>query len=302
MTDTPQDAQIRTFAKTCFVRACTLDVAVRKPGNVSVASPGHGMTAAQFLASARAAVEPLFAPGERVGRRIERAMAATWAAAGCNTNLGILLLCAPIAAAIEQPAALRGTSQLRAAVQATLCGLDLDDTRHAYRAIALANPAGLGRAQAEDVHDEPQLQLRAAMALAAPRDSIARQYANGFDDVFEVASPLARLGFSLIDFDPGAAVDHPTAASVQQTFLRFLSRWPDSHIVRKHGRAVAQTVMSAAQAWHGHPGPDGDPAFAAWDETLKAQRINPGTSADLSVAALLLAGLLGRGGRVWHGK
>ena len=302
MTDSPHAAQVSAFAKTCFLRACALDVAVRKPGNVSAASPGHGMAAAQFLASAQAAVEPLFVPGERVGPRIERAMAATWAAAGCNTNLGILLLCAPIAAAIELPGALQGAARLRAAVQATLSGLDLDDTRHAYRAIALANPGGLGRTQAEDVHDEPHLPLRAAMALAAPRDSIARQYANGFDDVFDVASPLERLGFSLIDFDPDAPVDHAIAASVQQLFLRFLSRWPDSHIVRKHGRDVAHTVMSAAQAWQGHLRPEADPAFAAWDEALKAQSINPGTSADLSVAALLLAGLLGRSGQMWHGK
>lgn len=302
MTDSPPAGQASAFAKTCFLRACALDVAVRKPGNVSAASLGHGMTAAQFLASAQAAAPPLFALGERVGPRIERAMTATWAAAGCNTNLGILLLCAPIAAAIEQPAALRGAAQLRAALQATLGGLDLDDTRHAYRAIALANPAGLGRVQAEDVHDEPHLPLRAAMALAAPRDSIARQYVNDFDDVFDVASPLMSLGFSLIDFDPDAAVDQAVAASVQQVFLRFLSRWPDSHIVRKHGRAVAHTVMSAAQAWQGHPAPDADPAFAAWDEALKAQRINPGTSADLCVAALLLAGLFGRSGQMWHGK
>jgi triphosphoribosyl-dephospho-CoA synthase len=302
MTDSPQAAQASAFAKTCFLRACVLDVAVRKPGNVSAASPGHGMAAAQFPASAQAAAAPLFVPGERVGARVERAMAATWAAIGCNTNLGILLLCAPIAAAVELPGALRSTARLRAAVQATLAGLDLNDTRRTYRAIALANPAGLGRAQAEDVHDEPHLQLRAAMALAAQRDSIARQYANGFDDVFDVASPLMHPGFSLVDVDPDAPVDPTTAASVQRVFLSFLSRWPDSHIVRKHGGAVAHTVMSAAQAWQGHLRPDADPAFAAWDEALKAQRINPGTSADLSVAALLVAGLLARSGQVWHGK
>ena len=57
-----------------------IDVAVRKPGNVSLASAGHRMQADMFLASAQAAVGPLFAPGERVGDRIEGAMAATWAA------------------------------------------------------------------------------------------------------------------------------------------------------------------------------------------------------------------------------
>ena len=41
-------------ARSAFLCACRLDVAVRKPGNVSRASPGHGMQAAMFLASAAA--------------------------------------------------------------------------------------------------------------------------------------------------------------------------------------------------------------------------------------------------------
>jgi triphosphoribosyl-dephospho-CoA synthase len=89
-------------AKAAFLAACRLDVAVRKPGNVSVASPGHGMRAGQFIASAAAAAGPLFEPGAPVGRRIEQAVQASWSQAGCNTNLGIVLLCAPIAVAVER--------------------------------------------------------------------------------------------------------------------------------------------------------------------------------------------------------
>jgi triphosphoribosyl-dephospho-CoA synthase len=56
--------------------------------------------------------------------------------------------------------------------------------------------------------------------------------------------------------------------------------------------------MAAAQAFATGESPDGDAGLAAWDESLKAQGINPGTSADLTVATLFLAGLLGPG---WHG-
>ncbi len=49
----------------------------------------------QFEASAVAAAPFLAAAGEKVGDRILRAVEASFAAAGCNTNLGILLLCAP---------------------------------------------------------------------------------------------------------------------------------------------------------------------------------------------------------------
>ena len=38
---------------------------------------------------------------------------------------------------------------------------------------------------------------------------------------------------------------------------------------------------------------DTDPSFAAWDESLKARGLNPGTSADLTVAALFIAGTAG---------
>jgi triphosphoribosyl-dephospho-CoA synthase len=260
-------------ARQAFLRACELDVAVRKPGNVSTVSPGHGMTAAQFVASARAAAAPLFAAGARVGQRIEAAVAASWAAAGgCNTNLGIVLLCAPIAAAAERSPA----TGLRPALDAVLAGLNRDDAAAAFRAIAFVQPGGLGDAPAEDVRRPPSVGLREAMALAAARDSIARQYVNGYVDLFGLAPA-------------GPA----TPAVVQRVFLALLARWPDSHIVRKHGEAVAQTVMSAAQRWRERAEAgavlDELPAFTAWDDELKSANINPGTTADLTVAALLLA-------------
>jgi triphosphoribosyl-dephospho-CoA synthase len=54
---------------------------------------------------------------------------------------------------------------------------------------------------------------------------------------------------------------------------------------------------------------DADPEFAAWDVSLKAAGVNPGTSADFTVAALLLSGwirscaapALGPAGG-WHGS
>lgn len=270
-----------------YLVACTLDVAVRKPGNVSLASPGHGMQAAQFLASARASAGPLLERGASVGQRIERAVAASWAAAGCNTNLGIVLLCAPVARAAEQ----RGMRAWPAALQAVLEGLDRADAAAAYRGIAQARPGGLGRADAQDVHEAPSVTLREAMALAAERDTIARQYAHGFVDVIEAAAAVEDCGFTRMALDASAAPEPTVAAQVLRVYLHWLASRPDSHIVRKHGDAVAQTVMHAAQAWRGVAQPQDDPDFAAWDEALKAARINPGTSADLTVATLFLAAL-----------
>jgi triphosphoribosyl-dephospho-CoA synthase len=280
----PRRAAVRDLAEG-FLLACELDVAVRKPGNVSRLSPGHGMDAPMFIRSAAAAAPALFDRGASVGERIARAVSATWAAVGCNTNLGIVLLAAPLAAAAQAlPAEGRGPlplPALRESLAAVLRGLDMADARHAYAAILQANPAGLGRVAEQDVADAPALGLTQAMALAAERDRIAAQYANGFAGVFGLGVPAV------------LAAPSPQVATLR-AFLAFTAAWPDSHIARKHGAAVAQTVMNEARAWMqaaARDEPDGvdDPALAAWDESLKVRGLNPGTSADLTVASLMVA-------------
>lgn len=274
-----------------FVQACRLDVLVRKPGNVSVHSAGHGMQAQQFIDSAQAAAVGLCMPGATVGERIEAAVDASWQAAGCNTNLGIVLLCAPLLAAAERVGMNAGVAPLRQAVAQVLDGLTVADAAAAFRAIARANPGGLGRADAQDVHAAPTVTLRQAMALAADRDSLARQYRDGFADLFEHALPA---------FEAARAGGHAatTAAGVHRVFLVFLAGWPDSHIVRKHGEALAHSVMAAAQPWARRAAAleavGQDPQWADWDDRLKQQALNPGSSADLTVATLLLAALLGQ--------
>ncbi|NML45580.1 triphosphoribosyl-dephospho-CoA synthase [Ramlibacter sp. G-1-2-2] len=262
-----------------FLAACALDVQARKPGNVSLASPGHGMQAAQFLASAAAAAAPISSAGSSTGERIEAAVRASWQAAGCNTNLGIVLLCAPLLAAFEHCG---GGVTLREALDAVLQGLNLADARAAYRAIALARPGGLGSAPQQDVNAAPTVNLREAMALAAGRDRIAHQYLHAHADVFELGAPAFRAA--------GGGT-----CGMQSAFLEFLAAFPDSHIVRKQGEAMAQCVMREAAPWRERARRaeplDGDAAFARWDEDLKSRGLNPGTSADLAVATALAAEL-----------
>ena len=302
MTHTRDPAPNHTAATTkharlAYLRACALDVAVRKPGNVSQASPGHGMQAEQFIASARASAPALFRAGAGLGARIEGAVRASWDAVGCNTNLGIVLLCAPIALAVERCPQARSPEALCAAIDAVLAAADVQDSAGAYRAIAHAKPGGLGRAPQEDVHDTPSLPLRAAMALAAERDTIARLYRDGYAALADTAR--ATLGPDRRHAS-GASDDIavPTHQAVLHCHLTLLAQAPDSHIVRKHGLATAKAVQQDAARWCTDPRwatPDADlehdPAYIAWDESLKAAGINPGTTADLTVAALLLAAL-----------
>lgn len=291
-------------ARAAYLRACELDIAVRKPGNVSLASPGHGMQAQQFIDSARASAAPLFARGARVGERIESAIEASWAVAGCNTNLGIVLLCAPVAVAVERFAQATSALALQQAIESVLADLDVADAQAAYRAIAKANPGGLGNAPREDVRSVPTVGLRAAMALAADRDRIGLLYRDGYAELFDIGVAALGRDFHLRDAAGFAQprvcdVTMPTAGvvrAVQRSFLALLGHAPDSHIVRKRGPAVAHTVMTTAAHWSANPRPadtglgfDSDPAFVEWDESLKAEALNPGTTADLTVAAMLVA-------------
>lgn len=258
-----------------FTAVCRAEVMALKPGNVHVHAAGHGMTVEDFLRSAEAAAPEIARPGGPVGRRILRAVQATRRVVDCNTNLGILLLCAPLARAAELPAA----SSLRDRLSAVLAALTVEDAEAAFEAIRLASPGGLGRAAEHDVAGPASVDLRTAMAAARSRDRIAAQYADGYQDVFDIGVACAR---SMADGD--------AVAIAEAVYLEFLTAFPDSHILRKHGEAVAAAVLSDARELRGRVAEAGVAVrrehLFVFDARLKWQGINPGTSADLTVASL----------------
>jgi triphosphoribosyl-dephospho-CoA synthase len=260
-----------------FTAACLDELVALKPGNVHVFADGHRMTVNDFVRSAHAAAAPLTRPGARVGERILAAVEATAATVGANTNLGIILLCAPLAAAAEV-----ATDDLRGALARVLADLEVDDATLAFRAIVRAAPAGLGRADRHDVHEPATVTLREAMREAAPRDHIALQYASDFDDIFGLGLPRFAAA--------SQRWPQPEWATVA-TYLAFLATHPDSHIVRKHGPGPAAEVRREAEHFAKRLLAAADAAalrddLMAWDAALKARAINPGTSADLTVGTL----------------
>lgn len=273
--------------------ASIADVQAFKPGNVSLRSPGHGMCAEDFLVSAEAVARVIAAPGLRVGERILRAIRATREVVACNTNLGIVLLCAPLAHAALQPAVEPG---LRGRLRAVLAQLEVEDAELTYRAIRLAEPGGLGSSARHDVSSVPTVTLLEAMQEARLRDRIAWQYVTGFEDIFESGTGVAREALARWGSIEWAAV---------AVYLAFLARYPDSHVERKHGEAVARGVVrdaqGPAQALRGTANPSqAMPVLEAFDRWLKARSINPGTTADLTVASLLAVALEDFLDRVYH--
>ncbi|MDI4664189.1 triphosphoribosyl-dephospho-CoA synthase [Xanthobacter autotrophicus] len=257
-----------------FEAACRAELSALKPGNVHIFAAGHGMEVAQFERAAAAAAPAIARADLKVGARIEAAVEASLAAAGCNTNLGIILLCVPLAAAAWPG------GDLKAHLVAVLDGLDVADAQAAFRAIVAAAPGGLGAVPDADVRASATITLKAAMAMAAGRDSISRQYVTGFEDIFSLGVPLLRA----------APLDR---ARVETAYLAFLAAFPDSHIARKFGIATAEAVRAQAQAVRDEV-ERLDPAtrqarLLAFDRDLKARGLNPGTNADLTVASIFAA-------------
>ncbi|HEX2430439.1 MAG TPA: triphosphoribosyl-dephospho-CoA synthase [Aestuariivirgaceae bacterium] len=267
-----------------YIDACVAELGAPKPGNVHVFAGGHDMEAAHFLAAARASANPLTEPRQPVGMRIFNAVEASMKVALTNTNLGIVLLCAPLAAAAEQQG-----KKFRDALRRVLDGLDRQDASYAFRAIVLAGPGGMGTEAVNDIRSEPGCTLRAAMAQAEHRDRIARAYVTTFEDIWSLGLPaLARAeADQLTDWWPVIAV-----------YLEYLAAFPDSHIVRKWGRTEAEWVQKAASALLAQQRLDRMDQTAllqqllALDRRIKTRGLNPGTSADLTVATIFAARLL----------
>ncbi|MHC1551438.1 triphosphoribosyl-dephospho-CoA synthase [Phyllobacterium sp. K27] len=267
----------RQQVRQAYIYACYQEIEALKPGNVHRFADGHRMTARQFLASAQVSAAPISNRALSVGERVLDAVKATSLKVGTNTNLGILLLCAPLAKTAEMPA-----GDLETGIKATLQNLGTDDARNIFAAIVHARPGGLGSVPEHDVNDAPDVSLLEAMGAAADRDMIARQYVTDFSDILD-----GGLRAHMAAMDCGEQGMWPTVF----VYLHFLSNFVDSHIVRKHNVAIAEQTRNEAQQILDkvrvvQDGREREKLLLSFDARLKAANVNPGTSADLTVACL----------------
>lgn len=273
--------------------ACLLEVSAPKPGNVSPGLHFHDTRYEDFLASAIAIGPALSGAAQHpLGTTIRTAVEDTRRWTRSNTNLGIVLLLAPLARAAlrgGEPDPSRASGTLRERLARTLAETTVADAAQVYSAIRHVRPGGLGEASVEDVSEPPSVTLREAMALAAERDAIAREYVTDFALTFEVGVPAVRAARQ-----DGLAW---TDAAVE-AYLRLLDSTADTHIARKLGQAEAEEVSRRARevlAAGGARSPEGRKALAALDAELRdsRNRRNPGTTADLTCAAIFVVILEG---------
>ncbi len=260
----------------CATLACLLEITIPKPGNVHRGADFEDASFADFVASA-VAIDPAMdaAAERRLGETVLDAVQATRRLVATNTNLGSVLLLAPLAAV---PRGISFADGLPDVMQS----LDEDDARLTYQAINEAKPGGLGHVDSLDVAGEPPDDLLAAMRAAADRDLVARQYTNSFREVLDGVRPWIQHGLGR---------GWKLADAVIHSHVRLMSEYPDSLIARKCGPEIA--AESARRAGRvldsGGPGDENyQRALGDLDFWLRSDghRRNPGTTADLIAAGL----------------
>ena len=261
----------------CASLACLLEATAPKPGNVHRGADFEDLTYPDLIASGiaiapeldRAAVRPL-------GETILAAVQTTRRVVSTNSNLGIALLLAPLAASAHR-------TPLQDGVRRVLDALTPQDARLVYEAIRLAKPGGLGKVETADVAGEPPASLVEAMRLAADRDMVARQYANGFAEVFDDVVPALREALNR----------YPTLDAIVYAYMTVLAKHTDSLIARKCGPDIASRSSQQASQILATAKPGDDTwhvRVADFDFWLRSDghRRNPGTTADLITAGLFV--------------
>ncbi len=260
--------------------ACLMEVLSPKPGNVAPGAEFADASIRDFLRSAEAIASPMSLAGTRpLGETILSSVAATRSVVSHNTNLGIILLIAPLAAIPPEQSLFDGITDI-------LNATTVEDSVLVYRAIRMAQPAGLGEVPDQDLQQQPTVNLVDCMRLASDRDMIALQYASGFHQVLDCGLGWLREAASMTSCQ---------ATQIAWLATRLMAEYGDSLIARKCGDEMSDLVRLKAQAVLESEWPvrtDSATAFADFDSFLRSDghRLNPGTTADF-VAAILFASL-----------
>jgi triphosphoribosyl-dephospho-CoA synthase len=298
----------------CLELAMLLEVSAAKPGNVNFVAGFEGTRVEHFLASAVAAAPSFEEAANRgiavsekkllvndvgMGQIIKKCVADinAWQKGG-NTLLGTVILFVPMAVAAGMTP-VKGNfdfSQLRENLRLAVESTTAEDAVHLYEAIDIAKPGGLNGAPDLDVHDshskerllKENVSLYQVFKIAAGYDDICSEWVNNYPITFNLAYPY--LSEQLKSRDLNTAIVH--------TFLKVLSEHPDTFIARKVGYEKAWEISLDAKKvleLGSVETTKGRTSLREFDRKLResGNLLNPGTTADITAAALALCTLSG---------
>jgi triphosphoribosyl-dephospho-CoA synthase len=300
----------------CLQLAILLEVSSEKPGNVNLNTSFEGTTCQHFLASAVAAGPTFKEAAQRGAKVAENKLGVSkvglgnliktcvsdvkaWQRGG-NTILGTIMLFVPIAVAAGMTPDGKKFSldfgQLRKNIDLAVKSTTAWDSVHLYEAIEIACPSGLNKSAELDATDpgskqrllKDNVSLLDVFKIGASYDDISNEWVNNYQITFDLAYPY--LADQLKTKPPNTAI--------VETFLKILSERPDTFIARKMGKKKAQEVTAKAKIvlqLGGLETEAGRESLKEFDRKLRLSqnKCNPGTTADLTAAALALCTLGG---------
>jgi len=300
----------------CLQLAVLLEVsAYPKPGNVHRTADFKETRYEHFLASAVALASGFRNAAQKgiltsqgkiksdevgIGELIKDAVeqVKTWQSGG-NTLLGTIILLTPIAVAAGRTLAGKPFSvfSLRKNIKKVVESTTSMDAANVYDAISVAQPGGLGKAPRLDVNDPSSKQkilkenitLFHVFKISSSWDSISAEWVNNYSITFDLGYPY---------FVKVLKETNDVNIATVHTFLKILSEVPDTLIARKLGSAKAKEVSVQAKqvlAAGALTTKEGKEKLFRFDKELRDSKhwLNPGTTADLTAAALAVAVLDG---------
>ena len=224
-----------------------------------------------------------------LGKYILQAVSETDKWIETNTNLGIMMMCIPIAAAAAISSSF---DEIQDNVGRLMDATTVEDAVNLYDAINVADAGGMGDQEEFDVMSEKAKdELRAnnqtmydVLEISAGWDRLANELTNKMPVSFELGYP------TFFDFwESCDDVDVINDATVL-TFMTILSQIPDTLISRKYGDETAEAVSQKANEILKFKDDDSFvEKLLEFDDYLFDNGYNPGTTADLTAASIFLS-------------
>lgn len=252
-----------------------------KPGNVDRRREYDDLRFEHFMAGAVGSTRGLnlAQQGAAIGRAFERSVVGMAEQSAGNTQFGALLLLVPLVRSASDGDRILSPEGVDEIIEETTVA-DACDFYRSFEHVGVAvddPPSGLEAldvrqgTKAEPTLRDRELTLLDVMQLSADVDGVAREWTRGFQRSFGAAEWIGEN-------------DGPVPDRASDAFLRLLAEEPDTFIVKQHDRTTAEEATERVrEALDG----EGDPEALA--EEFVRQGINPGTTADLTAAALFIA-------------
>lgn len=218
---------------------------------------------------------------------------------GGNVILGHILILAPLVAAaticIKEDK--KSYNDFIYYLNNVIDDATVEDTILLYKAINLCNPGGLGHRVKYDIRNKQSINelqtdritLRKIFDISKDYDLISQEYSTGFKITLRIGLPYFRENFKIY---------HDINIATVNTFLKLLSEYEDTLIIRKSGRNAARRVKELATdiiLKNGIATKKGIKIVREFDEYLQNEKgkLNPGTTADILTGIIFCALIFG---------